>query len=422
MQDTNLSTYSKREEESLSARKGSVVNGVAKTYTGFTAKDISSATVAGDGTTVLEVKYDRNTYEINYATQGGTHSNETSYTYGVKTIELTEATLSGYTFDGWYSSYDSNTDTYSDKVIAITTEDAGEKTLYAKYTKNETGTTTPDKPSSDKPSTDKPSSGGSSAANKPSAGTSNTDKYASYTVGNYIYQISDANAKTVILTGVYKAVGKEITIPDTVNINNVTYKVIEIGNSAFKDQSNLEKVTISGNIVTIGKRAFYNCKNLKKVVIGTSVKLIDDYAFYKAVRLSTVTVGKNVETIGDYAFYNCKKLKKITLSGKVSIIGTKAFMKCSSLKKVTLGKNITVINANAFRDCTALTKITIPKNVSKIGSRAFYNCKKLKTVTFKSKKMTSIGSKAFKKCKKGIIFKVPKTKIKAYKILLDGTY
>ena len=59
-------------------------------------------------------------------------------------------------------------------------------------------------------------------------------------------------------------------------------------------------------------------------------------------------------------------------------------------------------------------------NVTTIGKKAFYKNSRLKTVTIKSKKITSIGSKAFKGCKKGMTIKVPKSKYKAYKKLLKG--
>ena len=75
-----------------------------------------------------------------------------------------------------------------------------------------------------------------------------------------------------------------------------------------------------------------------------------------------------------------------------------------------------------FYGCREFKKVTIPTKVQTIGEKAFYNCKSLKTVSIKSKALTSVGEKAFKKCKKGLKLVVPGKKTAAYKKLLNGKY
>ena len=71
-----------------------------------------------------------------------------------------------------------------------------------------------------------------------------------------------------------------ITIPDTITVDGITYKVTSISKNAFKNNKNLKKVTIGKNITTIGSNAFYGCKNLKTVTIkSTQVKSIGKNAF-----------------------------------------------------------------------------------------------------------------------------------------------
>lgn len=167
-----------------------------------------------------------------------------------------------------------------------------------------------------------------------------------------------------------------LTIPSTVKINGITYKVTSIGANAFANNKKLTRVTIGSNVKTIGSKAFYRCTKLK-----------------------TVKIGKNVTTIGANAFYGCAKLDTVSVGAKVATISDKAFYKC-----------------------TALKTITIPATVKKIGKQAFYGCKKLKTVTIKTTKLSNgkVGSKAFTGIYAKATVKVPKTKYVAYKKLLKA--
>ena len=80
---------------------------------------------------------------------------------------------------------------------------------------------------------------------------------------------------------------------------------------------------------------------------------------------------------------------------------------------------VTSVKAKALKGYKKVTKIVVGKNVKKIGSNAFSGCKKLKTLTIKSKKLTSSGlaKKAFAGITKKPKVVVPKSKLKTYKKL-----
>ena len=86
-------------------------------------------------------------------------------------------------------------------------------------------------------------------------------------------KVASASAKnpTVIYTKSTNAKASSITIPATVTINRVTYKVTGVATSAFSGNKKLTKVTIGKNITIIGKNAFKNCSKLKMVRIKSSV-------------------------------------------------------------------------------------------------------------------------------------------------------
>ena len=165
-----------------------------------------------------------------------------------------------------------------------------------------------------------------------------------------------------------------LTIPSSVKINGITYKVTSIAANAFANNKKLTKVTMGSYVKTIGSKAFYKCTKLK-----------------------TVKIGKSVTTIGASAFCGCTKLDTVSMGAKV-----------------------TTISDNAFYKCTALKAITIPATVSKIGKQAFYGCKKLKTITIKTTKLSGskVGSRAFTGIYSKATVKVPKSKYEAYKKLL----
>ena len=104
---------------------------------------------------------------------------------------------------------------------------------------------------------------------------------------------------------------KNLTIPSTVKVNSVTYKVTAISDKAFKGNKKLTTVTIGSNVTKIGKEAFSGCKNLKKI---------------------TVTAGK-LKTIGKNAFKGINKKATITVKGTKT---AKTALK-KQLKKKSIG-------------------------------------------------------------------------------------
>ncbi len=71
-----------------------------------------------------------------------------------------------------------------------------------------------------------------------------------------------------------------ITIPDTVTIDGITYKVTAISKNAFKNSKKLKKVIIGKNVTKIEANAFNGCKNLKTITVkSTKLKSVGKNAF-----------------------------------------------------------------------------------------------------------------------------------------------
>lgn len=86
-----------------------------------------------------------------------------------------------------------------------------------------------------------------------------------------------------------------VSIPATVKLKGITYKVTSIKANAFKKCKKLKKATIGKNIKIIGKNAFYGCAKLKTITIKTTKltkKSVGSKAFAKLHKKLTVKVPK----------------------------------------------------------------------------------------------------------------------------------
>ena len=162
------------------------------------------------------------------------------------------------------------------------------------------------------------------------------DDKASVTV-----EVTDVAKKEVEFKEPTDKKAKTVSIPATVKIDGVTYKVTKIDDNAFKNNKTVTKVTVGSNIKTIGKNAFSG-----------------------ATKLKTVSIGKNVTEIGANAFKGCSSLTSVTLPGKATKIGANAFNGCKKLKtiKITSTKlSSKTVAKNAFKGLTKDTTIKVPK-------------------------------------------------------------
>ncbi len=191
-----------------------------------------------------------------------------------------------------------------------------------------------------------------------------------------------------------------ITIPETVEYNNTTYRVTSISDGAFCDCSNLSKITIPNSVTTIGGMAFGNCSSLVSITIGENVTAIGQRLFYGCSKLSSVIWNaKNCadfkqhntpfyyyERGFDYNFDLRSQITSFIFGDKVESIPAYVCNGMRWLTTLTIPNSVTTIGHGAFRGCSALTAVTIGENVTDIGSWAFLDCSKLSSVTWNAKK------------------------------------
>ena len=211
---------------------------------------------------------------------------------------------------------------------------------------------------------------------------------------------------------------KEIKIPDSVET---------IGNGAFYECRDLERIALPSALQTLSSVTFYNCTALSEVTFPASLKTIESSAFSGCRNLSEVTLPASLTAIQSSVFHLCINLKTVSYDGsleqwsRITADNDVLGYSCPSLvmsdytaqfilvknafldpppKTVTITKYtgtestvilpstinswpVTKIGEDALKDNTTITSVTIPASVTEIGSNAFAGCTNLTSVNYK---------------------------------------
>ena len=147
----------------------------------------------------------------------------------------------------------------------------------------------------------------------------------------YSYSTGSDEA-TVIQDDSYKELA-EVTIPATATLGGKSYKVTNVGNSAFRDCYNLTTVTLSDGLVSIGKYSFRN-SSIKEIAFPKTLKSIGEGAFEDCWQITAVRLPDNLESVGRYAFCYMSNLQKVILPSIIQSIGDYAFFRNQNLTSV----------------------------------------------------------------------------------------
>lgn len=117
-----------------------------------------------------------------------------------------------------------------------------------------------------------------------------------YTVGGNQYTVLKAGLSVRFSKANPKA--KTVTIPNTITVDGINYKVAEIGANAFNNNKKIKKVTIGANVVKIANKAFNKCPSLRNVIIKTTLltkKTASKKCFSKVHKKMVIKVPKKVK-------------------------------------------------------------------------------------------------------------------------------
>ena len=237
--------------------------------------------------------------------------------------------------------------------------------------------------------------------------------------------------------------------------------VVEIGNKAFANCTELTNITIPKSVTTIKSSAFNGCDsiktlsldtnefnadyiylgNLEELTLGTSVKDVSEVTFAKSSKLKRLTI--NTEHFSG-KWVDISKIEEITIAPGITILDsnalsgfggkliidnnniTKATLAGANPTEIVIGDNVQSFEHDALSECSNLTKFSgsnttedgcnvvvngrliaviqanlteyvVPEGVTEIGSYVFKGCTSLTNVNM-PESLTAIGKYAFYGC------------------------
>ena len=254
---------------------------------------------------------------------------------------------------------------------------------------------------------------------------------------DWIFGVSNGVAGIAKYTGT----DAQVVVPDSTEINGMSYRLRSIGDEAFRNNPYVQEVMIPEGIYTVGNRAFDNCSALTDVTISSTVTKLGDCAFRNCINLAAVTIegdladcsrnsgnasyssaysvfyntgtnadgfevffGSAVTRIPAYLFATAYSmpnnvychLMSVSVPNGVREIGEGAFLNCFGLESLDLG-GVLDIGPYAFAGDAALSEISLPDGLNAIGGNAFASCTLLREIVIPAS-VTKLGDCAFKNC------------------------
>lgn len=199
-----------------------------------------------------------------------------------------------------------------------------------------------------------------------------------YAISNKL-AYSNINESSCMVTGIGSCTDVNIVIPEEYNGRKVT----KINANAFKNNTNIESITISKNIEVLGKSSFSGCTNLKKIIIYS----------------------ENLGSIEEENFLQCNKLEEYVVNKKnnayKSIQGILFSKDGTKLIRYPQGKkdeeyivpdSVTEIYTRGIDQNQYMKKLVVPESVNTIGDYAVALFPKLETLIINAEKINGLAS------------------------------
>ena len=189
------------------------------------------------------------------------------------------------------------------------------------------------------------------------------------------------------------------------------------------------KLTEEGELIIEGTGDMYNyheeasginhpwlkCRSqIKTITIGEGVTSIGNTAFRDCTELTSISLNNDLKHIGVEAFRYCGKLTAIDFPESLTSIANSSFFECRGLLSVTIPEGVTSIDFSTFSGCSSLKSLILPSGITSIGGNAFKACHNLTEIVCRATTPPSISSNTFNSVSREAFVYVPHASIGAY--------
>jgi hypothetical protein len=233
----------------------------------------------------------------------------------------------------------------------------------------------------------------------------------------YTFEVIVSRMRYVRLTpaSAPAAVKGEISIPSSAKYEGVRYIVTQIGERAFRDYTEITKVTLPKTLSQIEKEAFAGCISLQEINTPQPLSVIGDYAFDGCVALRSFSLDASISELGEGAFRGCASLEALEFTPTFADIPAELCSGCSNLKDIRLPSTIMSVGISAFADCVSARAISIDRSLQTIGAHAFAGCISMESVICLTATPPSCPSDTFDGIPESIPVTVPMATVEDYR-------
>lgn len=141
----------------------------------------------------------------------------------------------------------------------------------------------------------------------------------------------------------------DVTIPETVTSNGVTYTVTELADDVFNDlYYGITSVSLPQTLTSLGNNAFYNCDGLQWVKSYLPVYQ-DEWLIAAPASATEFELPMGYSNIWNNAFKFTESLQTLTLPRALTYIGENAFVGCTALTEIyAYARPVPLTEDNAF--------------------------------------------------------------------------
>ncbi|MBQ2891917.1 MAG: divalent cation tolerance protein CutA [Bacilli bacterium] len=132
-----------------------------------------------------------------------------------------------------------------------------------------------------------------------------------------------------------------------------------IDNILVKYLGSANIVYIPRNVKSIGQKAFKDMTQINKIIFNEDLEEICDFAFERCINIANIIFPDKLQSVGVRAFNRCYNLSFVAFNNNLCSIGEESFRFCGQLKVVRFGKYITSIPGSAFNECNKLALFDI---------------------------------------------------------------